>query len=50
MLTLFCNCIELLRIRQELILCLSETKLLEEVYDEQAKLVNRTNYKHAFND
>lgn len=50
MLTLYCNSIELLRLRQELLHAISETVLLSEVYENQCKYVNRQNYKVQFSD
>jgi hypothetical protein len=41
MLTLQCNVVELLRLRQELICAISETIYLTEIYDKQCKLANR---------
>ena len=50
MLNLYCNTVELLRLRQELIVAMSESKVLQEIYEAQGKLVNRPNFKPFFTD
>ena len=50
MLYLYCNSVEMLRLRQELIQAMSESMVLQEIYDSQAKLVNRPNFKAFFTD
>lgn len=49
-LTLYCNTIEMLRLREELIAALSESMVLQEIYEAQAKLVNRPNFRPFFTD
>ena len=49
-LTLYCNSMELLRLRQELIHAVSECAILQDVYEQQCKLVNRQNFRVIFND
>lgn len=48
MLTLQCNAIELMRIRQELMMCISECKMLETVFLRQAKRCNLTSLKPGY--
>ncbi len=50
MLHLYCNSVELLRLRQELITTMSETMVLTEIYEGQGKLVNRPNFRPFFAD
>ena len=50
MLHLYCNTVELLRLRQELMTAMSESKVLQEIYEAQGKFVNRPNFKPFFTD
>ena len=50
LLTMYCNAMEMLRLRQELIYAVSETQLLTDVYENQCKMVNRQNFRVMFND
>jgi hypothetical protein len=50
MLNLYCNSVELLRLRQELIQSMSESMVLQEIYEAQAKLINRPNFRPFFTD
>lgn len=50
MLNMYCNSVEVMRLRQELITCLSETMVLTEIFEAQGKLVNRPNFKPFFAD
>lgn len=50
MLDLYCNSIEMLRLRQELIQSMSESMVLQEIYEGQAKLINRPNFRPFFTD
>lgn len=50
MVELYCNSVEMLRLRQELIQAMSESMVLQEIYEGQAKLVNRPNFKAFFTD
>jgi len=48
MLKLFCNLLELIRMRDSLILGVSETVLLEDVFEQQKKLLNKQGTKLYF--
>ena len=50
MLTLYCNSMEMLRLRHLLLHAISESVLLAEVYEALCKQVNRQNYKVQFSD
>ncbi|CDW83349.1 UNKNOWN [Stylonychia lemnae] len=50
MLQIYCNTVELLRLRQELLFAVSESMLLQEVYENQSKMVNRQNFKVIYSD
>lgn len=49
MLILFCNLVELIRLREVLIKGLSECAILSEVYNYQKEIVNRPSYTEFFN-
>ena len=50
MLELYCNLIEFMRLRHELIMTTSETEVLKTVYHAQCKLCNASNIKCEFSD
>jgi len=50
MLELYCNLIEFMRLRHELILTTSETQVLKEVYQSQCKACNLFNIKSELSD
>jgi hypothetical protein len=47
MLLVFCNLVELLRMRENLILCLAETQLLDECFRHQKQLVHQDSLQTA---
>ena len=48
MLVVFCNLVEVIRLREDLILHMSETVMLQDIYRELKDLANRNNYKEQF--
>ena len=50
MLLVFCNLVEMLRMRESLILAMADTNALEECFDRQKKLVNRGSDRSLFSE
>jgi hypothetical protein len=50
MLLVFCNLIEMLRMRENLIMSLADTNALEDCYNQQKKLVNKESDRNMFSD
>ena len=46
MLLIFCNLVEVMRLREKLVLDLTETSVLTEIYDVMKDLVNRSSLKY----
>lgn len=45
MIHIFCNLVELIRLRESLIVALSESTVLADIYDTLKDMVNRSNFK-----